>query len=447
MSSNKEKRKIESETDDKSSDNNNVKKKKKSDSDGKLDRKKEKKEKKEKKVKKEKKDKKDNNRKDKNDDDDSKDQKETVRNGNEERQEVIAVDSINNNDNNNNNNLDIVNLIEKKPWLNLIKDFKKIIWSNDEDVPNIVVIRCVEECCKFISILSSIYCQEQGINPDDVKKSVIAFGKKNKQLLEQVPSKCVIGFDIEGSDMPYCVQLSTLSVSGVIYIKEIGTLPEPLVTLLESTAISKAGVGVTSDFDSLIKFHPSLKPKGALDVSCVAGFNGITKNYLSLNILATDLLGTKKYKKLAAPLEQRIQNDEFCKYAAIDAWLGIKIAHVLYQHLKNELAFYEWSHSQLTGNYRIPKQSDSKDKQPGTTGNIYDKNNTPTRIPKFENTKDYKKDYDSSKPKGQRFTNNIFYAEPTPKTQEDQRKKESAENHFYLQKLQHIKEGQKRPFI
>ncbi|GAM16856.1 hypothetical protein SAMD00019534_000310 [Acytostelium subglobosum LB1] len=345
--------------------------------------------------------------------------------------------------------IDVDRLIQQKPWLSMIRDFSKVIWSEDDGEPNIVVVHSAEECCRIVTLLPSIFHQEQGSSA----KSVVTFGKSSKQA--SVPSTCVVGFDTEGSDMPYSVQLSTLTVAAVIYIKEIDHLPQPLVQLLENKYISKAGVGVTADFDSLIAFGKAhkmvIKPRGSLDVSCVAGFNGVTQSYLSLDNLAVDLLNTKKYQRMIGSVTTRMYHDEFHKYAAIDAWLGFKIAMVLHQYLKNKLAFYEWTQAQQTGNYRVPikEKSGKQEQSAATTPPVVDStqssssstSQTQINVISYNKTNAFKQPVQYYDERARERANPYFVKG------KDEEKQEAAQNHFYLQKLQHIKEGQRRPFI
>ncbi|KAF2078343.1 hypothetical protein CYY_000327 [Polysphondylium violaceum] len=319
---------------------------------------------------------------------------------------------------------------QERPWLKLIKgQFQNILWSSDKEIPHIIVIFTVEECNKFIGLLPDIFSQELG-------------AKVSKKRM-------VLGFDTEGKN-PFSLQLSTKTVTAVIYIKFFESLGGPLTDLLQDKAIVKAGVAVTDDFEKLTLAHPKCKPRGALDVACVANFNGLTQNYLSLDVLAIDLLNTQKYKRvhyeefLQIPKQKeewvqfQIKRMTSHKYAAIDAWLGYKLAEVLYQHLKNDISFYDWSFGQQTGNFRFKVKGGRGDQE---TKDI--PKNTATTTPR--NNDEFKKKQDSNHHKNN--SNNTDDAIVQKKKEISEQRYKVAEDHTYLNKLQQIKQGQRRPFI
>lgn len=193
--------------------------------------------------------------------------------------------------------------------------------------------------------------------------------------------RIIVGFDLEGT-IPYSIQISTKTVSAVIYIKAMGKLTDGLIKLLKDKSIIKAGTGVKSDFERISKIFPSVKSESALDVGCVAFRSGITNNYLPLEVLAIDLLGLGKYnfhrQYKAKPnnredwITQTINDMDQHKYAAIDAWLGYKLAETLYTNLKNHSSFYDWSKSNLTGNFQF---RDHKDFEKIEESIVFDENN------------------------------------------------------------------------
>eukprot|EP01133_Synstelium_polycarpum_P012236 gene12236-14333_t len=356
--------------------------------------------------------------------------------------------------------LNIDRIIEARPWLSLIRDFKKVLWSDDVDkMPHIVAIHTAAECSRMVSILPTLFQQELGI--EELKSSVL-LGK----MAGGGDQRCVIGFDTEGNPSVDTIQLSTKTVSAVIYIGKIGEYPKELAAFLESKAVVKAGVSVTDDFDAIknTKYKGvSCKPSTALDVSVAAAYNGITKNYLSLDILSIDLLSIPKQQSVYIDgdasrrdkLDRLMHMDDYHRYCGVDAWLGFSLAHVLYQFLgqNKQIGFYEWTQSQLTGNFRstnlgVKPAAESKSSSSSSSSSKFFSvgRSQKTALPSSGSSKF------STVGRSSELNNNNASADVAPvlyrtKVYHDAAKKETADSHFYLQKLQHINSGQKRPAL
>ncbi|KAK5576903.1 hypothetical protein RB653_001840 [Dictyostelium firmibasis] len=317
---------------------------------------------------------------------------------------------------------------KKFPWFEQIKEkFSNIIWSkNLNESPTILVIFEEVECESFVEMIGSIYNQELSI-------ANFSGSSSSKRI--------VVGFDTEGK-IPYSIQLSTKTVSAVIYIKAIGKLTDGLIKLLKDKSVIKAGVGVKADFDSLLSIFPSVKSESSLDVACVACRSGVTNNYLSLDVLAIDLLGIGKYKFVDQHKEKLYNREDWIaqtfksmdqhKYAAVDAWIGFKLAETLYSNLKNHSSFYDWSKSNLTGNFQFHEHRDYDVKKNIVFGN----NNQINYFPFSKNP---------SKPNISIF--NSIKESKALKEVKNAEKYEKANNHENLLKLQEIKKKNKRPFI
>ena len=157
-----------------------------------------------------------------------------------------------------------------------------------------------------------------------------------------------LGFDIEckpqfvkkklgGKENKTAVlQLSTEVSVLVLHIKHVQTLPRHLAEILANHSILKVGCGIRHDVIKLLK-DTRLQCKGAIDLVDVASKSGYTKQHgLGLKNLAKNLLGIE----MAKPKQIQLSNWEILPlresqihYAALDAWVGIK----LYSHMHNKM--------------------------------------------------------------------------------------------------------------
>ncbi|KAN0045037.1 hypothetical protein ACTA71_006565 [Dictyostelium dimigraforme] len=325
---------------------------------------------------------------------------------------------------------------KKQPWFESIKEkFSNIIWSkNINESPTILVIFDEVECESFVDMIASIYNQELSILPNSGGTPL-----NSKRI--------IVGFDLEGI-VPYSLQISTKTVSAVIYIKAMGKLTDGLIKLLKDKTVIKAGTGVKSDFDRILKIFPTVKSESALDVGCVAFRSGITKNYLPLDVLSIDLLGIGKYDfdRQYQPkpnnrkdwIAQTIDDMDQHKYAAIDAWLGFKLAETLYSNLKNHSSFYDWSKSNLTGNFQFRDHSDFEKEE----SIIFDGNGQINYFPSSNNNNN-----NNNPPKSNPKNFNLIQESKALNKTKNAEKYEKANNHENLFKLQEIKKKNKRPFI
>ncbi|XP_028393467.1 Werner Syndrome-like exonuclease [Dendronephthya gigantea] len=153
-----------------------------------------------------------------------------------------------------------------------------------------------------------------------------------------------IGFDMEwrpqfvkkklgGKENKTAVlQLSTETDSLVCHLKHVKPLPRYLPEVLANENIRKVGCGIRPDVIKLLK-DTGLQCKGAVDLAELAKISGYTKEHgQGLKTLANNLLGLELNKPKSVKLsnwEKLPLKQGQIRYAALDAWVGIK----LYLHM------------------------------------------------------------------------------------------------------------------
>ncbi len=164
--------------------------------------------------------------------------------------------------------------------------------------------------------------------------SIVEEEEDVNQIVEKLSKEKVIGFDTETKpsfkkgvrNSIALVQLSTMKEAYLIRVHHTG-YPESLIQLFNNPNVIKVGVGIRDDLRGLnrvIKF----KPKAFVEMQDVAKKLGI--NTISLKALSAIFLEKRVSKR------QRLSNWEATElsrgqieYAAIDAWVGVKIYNKL----------------------------------------------------------------------------------------------------------------------
>ena len=132
------------------------------------------------------------------------------------------------------------------------------------------------------------------------------------------------------------LQLSTQSACLVLHIFHAEVLPKYLSEILRNEDIVKVGCGIHRDVVKLLR-DTGLHCKGVVDLGQLASKIGCTKDQgLSLKALGQNLLGLEMGKQKKVQLsnweEIPLQRNQII-YAALDAWVGIK----LYLYIKGNL--------------------------------------------------------------------------------------------------------------
>jgi len=226
----------------------------------------------------------------------------------------------------------------------------------EDGFPHVVLVTTTEQCDEILKVLVMSFLNDY--NPSVLNRKDVVFG-----------------FDIEfHGTKPVTIQLSTLTLAVVFHFAKFkGGIPSSLKAFLESSECLKAGVGVVTDALS-IKQHFGIKIKGILDVGIVA--SDITGGYYKLDVLARDLLDIPKRSTWTSIKNPTVQlSTGQIEYAAIDAWLGIRIAQHLFEALcATDQQMYAWCKSKETGRTISPgvqialKQRDVKSHKSRTQG-------------------------------------------------------------------------------
>ena len=135
------------------------------------------------------------------------------------------------------------------------------------------------------------------------------------------------------------VQLSTETAVLVLHIIHVKTLPRHLVDVLANQDILKVGCGIHPDVIKLLK-DTGLQCKGAIDLVELASRSGYTKQHgQGLKTLAMSVLGIEMIKPKKVQLSNwenlPLSYNQIC-YAALDAWVGIKLHSHMQKKMKNE---------------------------------------------------------------------------------------------------------------
>ena len=129
------------------------------------------------------------------------------------------------------------------------------------------------------------------------------------------------------------LQLAIESSSLVFQLYNLGRPPNVLVSVLKDERILKVGSGILQDATKLKK-DTGLKCIGLVDTQKLAKEVGMSESQkLGLKALAKDLLGIELEKPKAVAMsnwEKFPLTVEQIHYAALDAWVGLKI----YQSMK-----------------------------------------------------------------------------------------------------------------
>ena len=169
-----------------------------------------------------------------------------------------------------------------------------------------------------------------------------------------------LGFDIEwkpqfikkklgGKENKTAVlQLSTETTTLVLHVIHLKILPRHLVNILAREDIIKVGCGIRNDVLKLLK-DTNLQCKGVVDLVELASRSGYTKQHgQGLKKLALNVLGIEMNK----PKKVQLSNWETLplsrgqiRYAALDAWVGIK----LYLQMRKKMNNGQNAESQVDG--------------------------------------------------------------------------------------------------
>ena len=169
-----------------------------------------------------------------------------------------------------------------------------------------------------------------------------------------------LGFDIEwkpqfvkkklgGKENKTAVlQLSTETATLVLHIIHVKTLPRHLVDILADQSIPKVGCGIRPDVIKLLR-DTGLQCKGAIDLVELASRSGYTKQHgQGLKTLAVNVLGIEMTKPKRVQLSNwevlPLTRSQIC-YAALDAWVGIK----LHLHMQKQMNNGKKAKSEIDG--------------------------------------------------------------------------------------------------
>ncbi|MDA9189552.1 3'-5' exonuclease domain-containing protein 2 [bacterium] len=174
---------------------------------------------------------------------------------------------------------------------------------------------------------------------DPIKNNILSFQgrihliRSNKELLsvaEDINSAHILGFDTETrpsfkKGQIYKVallQLSTQSDAYIIRLHEITNF-ESLITVFENTEIIKTGVAIRDDIITLQKAF-KFEPQNFIELQTLAKKKGLTK--FGLKGMSEELLkGTVTKGAKMTNWEAPILTPRQLKYAATDAWIGLKL--------------------------------------------------------------------------------------------------------------------------
>jgi len=147
----------------------------------------------------------------------------------------------------------------------------------------------------------------------------------------------LLGFDCEytADRRVAVVQLADRHTAVVARIAGLKALPQALAALLASKDVIKAGTGALNDAAALrAAFGATVT--ALFDVSGAAAALGVTSGLLSLGSLAQDLLGVQKGQSAGGWASKVRLNEADVRYAAEDAWLGVRLAEELYSSLQRK---------------------------------------------------------------------------------------------------------------
>ena len=131
------------------------------------------------------------------------------------------------------------------------------------------------------------------------------------------------------------LQLSTVTATLVLHIIHLRTLPRYLAEVLADQNVLKVGCGIRPDVIKLLK-DTGLQCKGVVDLVALASKSGYTKQHgqglkkLALNVLGIELNKPKRIQLSNWEVIPLKHNQ--IEYAALDAWVGIK----LFLHMKGK---------------------------------------------------------------------------------------------------------------
>jgi hypothetical protein len=134
------------------------------------------------------------------------------------------------------------------------------------------------------------------------------------------------------------IQLSTETAVLVLHIIHVKTLPRYLVDILADQNILKVGCGIRTDVVKLLR-DTGLQCKGVVDLVDLAARSGYSKEHgQGLKKLANSVLGIEMNK----PKKVQLSNWETLpltrgqiRYAALDAWIGIKLHSQMRKKMKS----------------------------------------------------------------------------------------------------------------
>ena len=161
--------------------------------------------------------------------------------------------------------------------------------------------------------------------PDDAEKAVLALSRES-----------IVGIDTETrpafrkgvQHKVSLLQLSTADTCFLIRLNRTG-MPDSLVTFLENSKITKVGVSLHDDYQSLARRH-KFKAGGFFDLQKYVGDFGIEE--MSLQKIYAIIFGMRISKsQQLTNWEQDVLTDKQKQYAATDAWACLNIYNRLKQ--------------------------------------------------------------------------------------------------------------------
>jgi ribonuclease D len=122
------------------------------------------------------------------------------------------------------------------------------------------------------------------------------------------------------------VQLASEKITLLFRLNKIG-MHEDLIELLQDESITKVGVALNDDLNSLVKYG-NYEPAGFIDLQKLVKEYGIEDN--GLKKLTANILGFRISKRQqTSNWEQEVLTDKQIEYAATDAWVCQKIYRTL----------------------------------------------------------------------------------------------------------------------
>lgn len=174
---------------------------------------------------------------------------------------------------------------------------------------------------------------------DEIKKPLLSFSGKMHLICsdeelsavqDDLKSAKILGFDTETrpsfvKGQVYKVALLQLSTEHDAYLIRLHKIShfQSLVSVFENPEIVKVGVAIRDDIKTLQKTF-KFKPKNFIELQTLAKEKGLTK--FGLKGMSEEVLqGTVSKGPKMTNWEAETLTDRQLKYAATDAWIGLKL--------------------------------------------------------------------------------------------------------------------------